>query len=114
MKKYPKRSKPLRSSGHHYFTPYGTAPLSLSLATINEKELSEKDVEHYHKTGYEFYLTLKGEAILNIEGEKVILNKDNVIMVEPKEKHFVEKVLKAPFSVIVVNSVNKEEDKVLV
>ncbi len=114
MKRYPRKSKPFRETGHYYFTEYGTSPVSLSLAIIEESNISpKKDVKHCHKKGYEFYLTIMGEAILEVEGTDVTLNKKEVIMVEPGEKHFVKKVTKTPFSVVVINTVNKKEDKVV-
>jgi len=115
MKIYPRQSKLTKGPGNFFFGDYGEIPISVSLTTINKNNVSKgKDTRHFHKEGHEFYFTIKGKAIIEIEGKEVILDKDCLVMVEPGEKHFVKKVLEMPFSVLTICTVKKKNDKVMV
>lgn len=103
MKNFPKQSKTERQFNHFYFGNYGEIPLGISSVTINEDEFVD-DKLHYHKKGIEFYLTTKGEGVIEIEGKEFLMNGENLIMVEAGEKHRIKKVTSNPFSFIVIYS----------
>lgn len=115
MKVFPRKDKVKKGPGNFYFGDYGEIPTGISQTTINGENLDiSKDTLHYHKEGTEFYLTINGKAILEIEGKDFELNKDQLVMVEPGEKHYVKKVTKIPFSVITICTTKKIDDKVVI
>jgi len=68
MKILSRKNKPLRKQGHYYFTEYGSSPASVSLVFINDNNLDQTpDRKHYHKKGYEFYVTVQGKGMLDVE-----------------------------------------------
>lgn len=110
MRIYPKQSKTDRASDDFYFGNYGEIPIAISSATINENGVVD-DKLHYHKKGYEFYLTIQGSGLLEIEGKKVELNQEIFVMVEPGEKHKIKSAIKTPFSFIVISDIKDKDDK---
>jgi mannose-6-phosphate isomerase-like protein (cupin superfamily) len=110
MKIYPKRSKTDRASDDFYFGNYGEIPIAISSATINENGVVG-DKLHYHKKGYEFYLTIQGSGLLEIEGKEVELDQDVLAMVEPGEKHKIKSAIKTPFSFIAISNIKDKDDK---
>lgn len=115
MKVYLRQDKKIRGPGNFFFGDYGEISIGVSLTTINKSSVSKsKDTKHFHKEGSEFYFTINGKAILEIEGKEVVLDKDHLVMVEPGEKHYVKKVLEIPFSVLTICTVKKRNDKVIV
>lgn len=114
MKVYLRQDKTQRGPGNFFYGDYGEIPIGLSYTTIDKNNLSRsKDTEHYHKEGYEFYYTIKGKGIIEIEGKEAVLDNKHLVMVEPGEKHYVKKVLKMPFSVLTVCTTKEKEDKVV-
>jgi len=112
MRIIPRKGKPNRAKGHYYFGDYGTTPASISIASINDESEQIPDRQHYHKKGYEFYVTLQGKGTLEVNGQATTLEENNTVMVEPGEKHSVKGVLETPFLVVIFNTVNEKEDKV--
>jgi len=110
MKIYPKRSKTDRVSDDFYFGDYGEIPIAISSATINENGVVG-DKLHCHKKGYEFYLTIQGSGLLEIEGKEVELNQEIFVMVEPGEKHRIKSTIKTPFSFIAISNIKDIDDK---
>jgi len=115
MKIFPRKDKTQRGEGNFYFGNYGEIPLGISQTRIDEKNIDKsKDTLHYHKKGTEFYLTTEGKAILEVEGNEVELNENQLVMVEPGEKHYVKMVTVTPFSVISICTTKKPDDKVII
>jgi mannose-6-phosphate isomerase-like protein (cupin superfamily) len=113
MKIYPKQSKTDRTSDDFYFGDYGEIPIAISSATINDNGVVG-DKLHYHKKGFEFYLTIEGSGLLEIEGKEVELNKEIFVMVEPGEKHKIKSAIKTPFSFISISNIKDKDDKLVV
>ena len=114
MKVYLRRDKTQRGHGNFFYGDYGEIPIGLSYTTIDKNNVStSKDTEHYHKEGYEFYFTIRGEGIIEVEGKEAVLDNKHLVMVEPGEKHYVKKVLKIPFSVLTVCTTKEKDDKVV-
>ena len=115
MKVFPRKDKTERGYGNYYFGDYGKIPIGISQTRIDEENLDKsKDTLHYHKQGIEFYLTTEGVAILEVGGNEVELSRNQLVMVEPGEKHYVKKVTKIPFSVITICTTKKIDDKVVI
>lgn len=112
MKIFPKQSKSDRQSSDFYFGDYGEIPIGLSCATMNKDSIIEDNL-HYHKKGFEFYLTISGAGIIEIEGKDVELTEERLVMVEPGEKHIIKAVVKAPFSFIAISTTKEKNDKVI-
>lgn len=115
MKIFSRKDKLSRGKGNYYFGEYSETPLQIDITSIDEDNLSTcKDALHYHKESTEYYLVQEGEAIIEIEGKDYTLKSNTLVMVEPKERHFVKEVTKLPFIVINIGSIKKEGDKVIV
>lgn len=112
MKIYPKQTKSDRKSSDFYFGNYGEIPIGVSFATINKNGING-DKLHYHKKGFEFYITTQGSGIIEIEGREIVLNNEQMIMVEPGEKHKIKSVKNTPFSFYAICTVKEKEDKVI-
>lgn len=112
MKIFPKQTKTDRESSDFYFGNYGEIPIGISSATILDVGTSN-DLLHYHKKSHEFYLTIKGAGILEIEGVEYMLDENHLLMVEPGEKHKVKAATKTPFSFIAITTVKNKDDKVV-
>ena len=115
MKIFPRKDKTVRGLGNFYFGDYGEIPIGISQTRIDTNNLDKsKDTAHYHKKGTEFYFTIEGKAILEVEGNEIELNENQLAMVEPGEKHYVKRVIKNPFSVISICTTKDPDDKVIV
>lgn len=113
MKIYNKQSKNDRNSKDFYFGNYGEIDLGISSATFENLENSE-DKLHFHKAAKEYYITTNEAGLIEIEGKEYEMNTENLIMVEPGEKHKVLKATKPPFSFIVISTIKAKDDKVVV
>lgn len=115
MKVFSRKDKTQRGPGNFYFGDYGEIPIGISQTRIDEKNIDKsKDTLHYHKQGIEFYLTIEGKAVLEVEGNQVELNENQLVMVEPGEKHYVKQVTQTPFSVISICTTKDPDDKIVV
>lgn len=63
---------------------FNNAPLQIARAVTNK--VLERETSHSHK-GYEFYLFIRGKAEIEVNGEIISVEKGDVILVEPGEKH---------------------------
>ena len=112
MKTYPKQSKSSRSDGEHYFGDYGDISMGISLSSVNQIG-DIQDKMHLHQKGTEFYIILEGKGVLEVEGKNVELKENEVVMVEPGEKHRVKEATEAPFKFLVICDVKEKEDKII-
>ena len=112
MKIYPKQSKLDKKSNNFYFGDYDEIPVGVSFATLSKNGIN-KDKLHYHKKGYEFYITTQGSGIMEIEGKEIELNNEQMVMVEPGEKHKIKSAKKTPFSFFVFCTVKNKADKII-
>ncbi len=46
-----------------------------------------EDIEHYHEETYDLFTVKKGEAHLEINDDKIVLNEGDSILVEPEDEH---------------------------
>lgn len=112
MKIYPKQSKSDRQSSDFYFGNYGEIPIGVSFATINENDISG-DKLHYHKKGFEFYITTQGTGLLEVEGKEIELSEEQMVMIEPEEKHKIKSAKKAPFAFFAICTIKDKDDKII-
>lgn len=87
------------------------SPLQINYA--KRKALYKNEAPHYHEDFYEYYLVVEGYLILEVEGKPHRLEMDEMIVVEPKEKHRVVEVEKTGCKYISVKSKSYEGNKVL-
>lgn len=113
MHLFPRKAK--ATPGAFYFGEFDDVPLapfSISLATITKADyVSEK--KHYHTKHQKVYVTLAGSGVLNVAGEDVVMQAEEMIQVEPNELHFVKSVATDALSFIVILGA-KENDKVVI
>ena len=72
-----------------------------------------EDPIHYHKTRITYFCVLEGSMDIEVEGEKIILTKENMLEVLPMEKYRTLSVGREGCKFVVIGSHN-EEDKVIV
>lgn len=113
MRIYIQKEKSNRNSSDVYFGEYGEINLSISSVRFEDEGVHD-DVLHYHKEAEEYYITHEGIAILEIEGQEVLLQPERVVMVAPGEKHRIKAIRQAPCSIYVIASKKDEGDKVIV
>ncbi|MFC2140847.1 cupin domain-containing protein [Acidobacteriota bacterium] len=63
----------------------GSQPIQLRIMT-SEEILSR---EHLHKTMHEYFYLLQGKMKISVDGNVVELAKDDLIVVEPGERHHI-------------------------
>lgn len=66
----------------------------LAIARAVTKDVLESEKLHSHEKACEYYIFLKGKAKLEVEGKIVTAVADDVILIEPGEKHKIKKVAK--------------------
>jgi mannose-6-phosphate isomerase-like protein (cupin superfamily) len=112
MQTFPRKPKP--TPGAYYFGEFDEAPrppFSISVATFDNSFTGESI--HYHSKVQKIYLTLRGKGLLEVDGKTVELRPEQLVHVEPNEKHRLLKVLEAPFEFVAITS-EKINDKVIV
>ncbi len=63
----------------------GTLPIQLRIIAADEIH----SIEHVHKTMHEYFYLLRGSMKIAINDEKIELNKDDLLVVEPGERHHI-------------------------
>lgn len=115
MQIFERQTKKNRGSGNYFFGDYGEIPIGISQIRINEAESQNFiDPVHFHKMGTEYYLTIEGTGVIEIEGQEVELNEKQMVMVEPGEKHAVKRIFKTPLTIICFCTTKDPNDKVTV
>jgi quercetin dioxygenase-like cupin family protein len=113
MHLFPRKAKATPNS--YYFGEFDDnplAPFSISLAHFKQSSYTT-EAKHYHTHNQKVFITLSGEAVLEVNGEEVTLTPENMIQVEPGEIHRVLRIVSQEVSFIVVLA-KKENDKVIV
>lgn len=109
MKIYPKTPK--ANPGHFYFGNYGEIDLGFSY--VHEEKIGPfQDPLHSHQKGTEYYWTIQGEGLLEVDGNLGSLTPNQLVAVEPGEKHRIHSVIQAPFQVLVICTVKEKGDKI--
>lgn len=70
---------------------FNESPLAMARAVT--KKVLESEKLHSHKNGFEYYIFLKGKAELMVEDKKIKVSEGDIILVEPGEKHKLNKVI---------------------
>jgi quercetin dioxygenase-like cupin family protein len=63
----------------------GSQPIQLRIMTSEEIQ----SIEHLHKTMYEYFYLLEGHIKISVDGNVKELSKDDLIVVEPGERHHI-------------------------
>lgn len=63
----------------------GSVPIQLRIIAADEIH----SIEHLHKTMHEYFYLLRGSMKIAVNGEKIELNKDDLLVVEPGERHHI-------------------------
>jgi len=63
----------------------GSQPIQVRI--MSTEEIRSK--EHFHKTMHEYFYLLQGRMKISVEGDVVELAKDDLIVVEPGERHHI-------------------------
>lgn len=109
---FPRKSK--KAANSFYFGEFNESPpppFSISVAHFDDS--FEGEAKHYHQDNQKVYLTLKGRGMINVDGKSVEMSPDEMIHIEPKEVHFIEKVIETPLQIVVILS-SKEDDKIII
>lgn len=79
-------TKPIEQEGEKIYELVKEGPVGIAVVEINESKL------HYHKKTVEIYYVLDGEGILIIDEEKVLIEKNHLVYIEPLRKHKVKRI----------------------
>jgi quercetin dioxygenase-like cupin family protein len=63
----------------------GSQPIQVRI--MSAEEIQSK--EHFHKTMHEYFYLVQGRMKISVEGDIVELAKDDLIVVEPGERHHI-------------------------
>jgi len=63
----------------------GSQPIQLRIMASEEI----RSIEHLHKTMHEYFYLIQGRMKISVDGNVVELVKDDLIVVEPGEKHHI-------------------------
>ncbi|MGD2088627.1 MAG: cupin domain-containing protein [Candidatus Aminicenantes bacterium] len=63
----------------------GSQPIQVRIMTSE----GIRSIEHLHKTMHEYFYLLQGRMKISVEGNEVELAKDDLIVVEPGERHHI-------------------------
>jgi quercetin dioxygenase-like cupin family protein len=63
----------------------GSQPIQLRIMVSDEIQ----SIEHLHKTMHEYFYLLQGSMKISIDGKVIELKKDDLIVVEPGERHHI-------------------------
>lgn len=69
---------------------FNSAPLKIARAIT--KKVLEKEVIHSHNS-FEFYIFLKGNAEIEVEGKNIPVKGGDVILIEPGENHKISRII---------------------
>lgn len=53
----------------------------------DRNKMYKKEKLHFHPDFYEYYLVIDGELVMTVGGKKEVIEKNKVLMVEPREVH---------------------------
>lgn len=103
MKRYKSKEfeEDCRICGH-----YNSAPLNIARA-VSSKVLG-REKTHLHEDDFEYYFFLKGEGILEINGEKHAYQAGDVFLVESGEKHKMLEIKKETDYITIRSNINPE------
>ena len=105
--------KKLKADKNGWYCGYwNDSPIQINFCA--RKSLYKNEALHFHKDFYEYYLVIKGWLVLEIEGKEHKLIKNNMIIVEPKEKHKVTRMGKYGCKYLSVKSKSYKGNKILV
>lgn len=109
---YKKHEKSIPGWG--YWGNFGEIEIGLSFGREESIKNPQTDRLHYHKEGIIFILVLEGTGVVEIEGENIMVNNDEVLRISPGERYRHTGVKKAPFSWITICTSKNPEDKVFI
>ncbi len=87
------------------------SPLKINYVKV--KEVSSQDTSHYHPLGQEYYIYLKGKAILEVEGKHIDASTGDIILVEAGERHRVLQIIE-PVECLVIRTNHSLGDRIAV
>lgn len=114
MKLLDKKEKSQRIGNSFYFGEFDEVDLGISVTEMKTADDVYQDAKHYHKESNEYYLVLIGKATFEVNGRKVVVDKDKALMVEAKEEHWLVEVNELPCTIISITSKKSRDDKVVV
>lgn len=105
MKLLPKKQKTQRAGGHYYFGELGEVPHAVSIVHAANQEELGTEARHYSRGGYKYFVVLSGALEIEVNGETVVVDPENVLMIEPMEVHRILRMTESPCEFIVFGTV---------
>lgn len=87
--------------------------LPLKIARATTSKVLDTERLHYHVTGYEYYLVISGALQIQIDDRSLEAKTGDLIIVEPREHHKVERILQENTSYLVINTNPDSLDKIV-
>ena len=103
--------KPLQADGYTKRILLNAEDLQNEGARVQIVTIQPGDTiaDHYHRTTREFYFILQGRCRLTVNGETVVLRRDDMLLMEPGDVHSLANHGTIPF-VLLVFKTNGEKD----
>lgn len=112
MKIHKKQNK--STPGWGYWGNYGEIAMGFSSGLIERNEDYPGEPLHYHKQAITYMLVLKGSGYVEVEGEKVLVQKDELLEIAPGEKYKMIGGEDLPFQWVTISTNKEPGDKVVV
>ena len=111
MKIYSKKEKQT-APGFGYWGDFGEIDMGWSYGEISQGNPFPGEKLHYHKVGTIYFLALEGIGLLEVEGNQVELQKDNLLRIDPGERYKVLGAKETPFKFFAVCTSKDPAEKV--
>ena len=108
------RQKVKKINRWSYWGDFGEIGIGVSMGRIETNNPWRPDLLHYHKSGIIYILCLEGKGIIEVNGKKVTLHKDELLQIDPQEKYRHLTAIQVPFWWITICTSKNPRDKVVV
>jgi len=111
MLKYKKKVKDTQGFG--YWGDFGDIDMGFSSGLIKNNHLFPGEKLHYHTKGTMYFLIMDGIGEVEVDGVKVLMEKNALYRVDPGEKYRVLGAKKTPFSWICICTSKDPKEKIV-
>lgn len=113
MEIFNKQSKSETGMGGYWGDYDSNIGMSFSEGYVAEGEEMPIEPIHYWKTSTQYFIGIEGEGSVIVDGDEIILKRDQIIKLEPGQKYKMGRAISTPFRWLVIGTVKKKEDKVI-
>lgn len=101
-----------RDSNIGYWGERGDISIRVNYGNITESNVDMSDPLHGHKIGIQHFFVLNGELIVEVDGEHLVVNKEDALEIQPNTPYRVLHASVTPCEYMVICTVNDAADRV--